>query len=300
MKKILIDLSLIEDYDLSADAFSVYCAIKRGKSNIERSEYINTNIIGYWMYDKAIDRNERNGIKKGLDELIEKELIKERYRINDFESVYDTSLIEVNDDSSKYTFIYSDDVIKIMNLPYSFNEGLLLCYVYIMHTTLKSNIEEKYIGKISFVNIDTLSFYLNTNVKTISKYIDCLFKSEIIYVVKCYNTVISNNNGRKYGIKNIYCKYENKKYVDDFIKSHDGVSIPKNKVFIANESRAAIQKYNWMLKGKKYPDQEIETIYAILKEWNKEKEEEWLKSGHHGEKPKLKDLSIFKKYGLEE
>lgn len=298
MGKVYINLNIVEDFELSGNAFSVYCAIMRGGAREGGVDILDSTSIGYWLYERSIDRNERDRIRKGIKELEQKGLMSIKLKLNDSVFVYNTEAFDKDITSTRYTYLNKEDIVNIMNIGVNYNGGLLMYYTYIVFSMLKKGFNERFNGKISIERQDIIAsncFISNTTAK---KYEKILCDHHILYKLKCFHTKISNSNGRYLTVKNIYSRYDDRNLCKDFINEKKGQIMSGERFLYKNEIRSALQKYEWMKKGKEYPEYEVEMIYNMVKEWNEEKKKEYTKGKI--EKLELKDLSVFNKYGLEE
>lgn len=296
-ERIFIDMNILSDYCLTGDAFSVYYAIRKLNPK-NRCEYVNLNMLSYLLYRRKANRNERDSLKKGLKELVRKNLIDEYYRFGEFDCIYDLNKTLFDNNSERFTYVYGEDMDKIMELDISSRGSIAIFYSWIMYSMLKKGVNEKYLFKISVEMREILTARSNISPQTASKYIEILNQNRIIYTRRCFNLNILSSNGRYMTVKNIYSRYEDRELCDSFINEKNGHIVSGSRYVYANEMRSALQRYEWMKRGKKYPEDEVEMIYEMVKEWNDEKKREYIE-GKIG-KLVLKDLSIFKKYGLEE
>lgn len=298
---ILVSKDTINEHDISNDALCVYAAIY-SMSYKQKELFISCTQIERILFKRPGSEKERKGIINGIKELSYFGYIKFIQKYKDNSWYCDVSSISIIENGKYYMSITIDELQKIMNLgTIRYN---ILRYFLILTGTFNISMtnDNKYI--LSSFPINYLSVISGLSTITINKYNKILKDNKIIYISR-RRTLRNPNKGQTgFLVKwecNVYSRYENKDMCEKYVSLNGAVSESDQKKRELDESRRYIQLYNSMVAGKEYDLDLIKEIYEYIKDWNKrklEKYEEDIANGKKVQDPKIKDLSIFYKYGL--
>lgn len=305
--KYLIDKVFIEDYDLSGEALAVMIAIKM--KNQKKEAALSCGLLEYYIFGYSdTNRNKRDSVVKGFNELLNKDVIMLQGKLKDNVMICDISKILDTKKDRFYTSISKEEFNTIINTNEDVNNYALLKFFLRIVGTFDSskNMKSKYKFKIGTVPQTLLSSICQISISTLIKYNNVLIKNNIMYVVNRKTLKLSCNTGKLYNaMSNIYSRYEDRDLCEKYLVDNGFYKKDKAYVNISNEMRSLSQTYNYFQR--KYKDKICEDIdkvnkaYSAAKLWNqytKEDYERKIENGEHPSKPKYKDLSIFEQYGL--
>lgn len=306
--KILIRKDIFKDRRLSDEAIAVYCALckyhKLYFNGRNFTSYLSIEYLEYLLFGKTKHRGTDKILKKALDDLADLKFVYPIDVFNDGSGVYDMTPILSFDRKKYYVDITIDELNAIMKIKYV-KFGLLRYFLTLICSFKTAcSINKKYRFKVSTTSIETLAKTARIASTTAIKYNSILVKNKIIYISRSYGAKKINNSSKDLAIQisNVYSRYEDEKICNDYAKE---ISVsckkePRKVHSEVNTSRKYIQMYNQMLKGREYDLETVQEIYSHVEHWNYKKRAEYMEKygSDVGLEENLKNLEVFKKYGL--
>lgn len=319
--KVYLDKKYILDKKISPEAFAVYVALKI-ETNPER---INNNISKRGMFVKlfgSFDRYNQRHMKKidnGIKEISEKYIPLKIFGSS--EILFETAPLITR--GKKCIYIDTNNIEIIMNFGGGARFDILKYYSVLINTLIpnytvylnqyccKSNV----IGKMSINDLSILSGYSPVTVISYNKFLE---KHKIIYINQRIEKNVREGYRTEY-VHNTYGRYEDKDYVDKYVKDIYGTQNMRNENLDKNYGRSMTQKYNYLKRtgSTKCSAKELEELYLFIKQRNENIGDtiknitqqinndsldkislERYKNKINALKSDIKDLSIFKKYGI--
>lgn len=256
--------------------------------------YMSYNEIGYYLFGRLPSLRERERVINGIKELIDKKYISVSKAATKTEFIFDLTKLHDSNKKEYYMSIKAKELQKIMNIRNPKDKYKIFRYFVCLTGTFNksSKIEDKYRGKIGFMNQRYLCQLSNVNVDTLREYNKILEENKLIYIVRHTGDykkyVNADGESRVSYISNTYSRYEDRKLCDEYATKAGGININKFKAKV-DHSRSLKQKYNAMLKGKIYSDDVVAEIYEYILEINEKRKD-------NGEI--LLDMSVFEQYKL--
>lgn len=294
---ILLQKDLLNELD--DDELCVYLAMKHIAKQ-EKECFITYGHIDYILFGREGTKAEKEIVSSGLKKIIERKYIKIIDTIRGYGYVCDTSSLNVYNKIYHYTSITDSELRKIMLIDGCNRYNLLRYFIIIVGSFMADKkCESKYRFKIGCMPRSYISIIADIDIVTVNKYNKILEDNNILYISrrKYYD---KQDHGVKWQT-NVYSRYEDKELCEEYARSTTTLVDAETHKKQTNESRKYVQMYNAMLKGKEYDKDTVMAIYKGIKTWNEDKKkkyEEQIKQGYVPAEPKYKDLSVFKKYGL--
>jgi hypothetical protein len=254
-------------------------------------------------HDKCIGLKIRKNVYSAINSLLQnKYLVGEKISKDSF--ILNYSSLNVDTTKEKYTVLEIGEMRKIMESQYKNRLQVFRYYiflvdsinskisVYLENGELKNNV-------IGNQTQEYLSSVSGLSTRTIIRYNSMLEELCVIYVSRADDFTV-NDKGEISQLPNVYGRYTDKDYIKKYSKDygqyksgHRQVQAKKQE---ANDNRKLAQKYHWLCKGHKYPDDEIIKIYSYIVKSNKKYEALYDKEGYEDYLNKIKDLSVFDNY----
>lgn len=312
MKKLFVVKRVIEDKDLSDEAFVVWCALRSIMQKDIKEYFVSYSMIGYALHGKRhLTRTEINIVKKGYNDLKEKDYIKLKFPINSNDEIVDLSELYYEKGKGYFSDLTDVEMQKIMNLKNigKINHCRLLRYFTCMVGTFNrsNDIGSEYKGKIGGMALDCFTELIGVSNKTASQYNQILEDNELLFIVR-HKDFLQGTNAKGQSelreIPNTYSRWCDKDIAKKFSEDIHGYKYFKEQKNIktekANKNRGLAQKYNSFCKGKEYDIETIKAIYIYCENWNKNQLAYHNTQISLGYKHELqqKDMSVFDKYLL--
>jgi len=300
MQKILIKKELIRT--LSKEALACYIFFKSlAISNYDKI-MISCKNIEWFLLGKQSKQTFHEKIRKGMSELIDKDIISIINKISRDELFLDISqLINYSHNTLCYE-IYFDEFIKIFRSDDGCNKfNALFYFICILETFNRSKEKGKYQYKIGYMSTEYINKLSGFHKNTASRYLQLLEKEKILYVIhhtQCYKEINELGISEIKYFTNTYSRYKDKALCDLYDKKIRNLN-QKEIAYDVNRSRSLIQKYNLFIKGKEYDLVTLEEIYNEILQWNKRRKTEYeraLTKGLNPSIPNYKDTKLFKEY----
>ena len=310
MKNLFIIKQVIEDKNLSNEAFAVWCALRNIMQKDIEEYYISYYSIFYALYGtRQSTRPGMEMVKKGYKELRDLGYVDEvlSYSTSDF--VVNLSNLYYDKTKGYFSDLTNDEMQKIMNLNNigKINNCKLLRYFTCMIGTFNrgNDIPNSYRGKIGGTPLDRFAEMLDISRKTATVYNSILEENKLLYVFR-HKDFISGVNSKGQSelreMPNTYSRWRDRNLADSYSSIHHGYKYFKEQKEVksvkANENRGLAQKYNYFCNGKQYDIQTISDMYNYCIAWNAARQaykEDQLKKGYKYEYTP-KDTDVFNDY----
>lgn len=307
---ITIPNSLIEDTELSDCAIAVYC-ILQSLSCLTKipCQCVTVSQLVYYITGKT--RQNRTNIfdcvKQGIDELTKKGIIMIQEEFSKH-YVIDCHKLWANTDGGNFTEIYLNEFQHIFKINNSNGLILLKYFITVIGTinrgvkvslsngSCKSNV----VGNSS---LDILAEKAKISVKGVIKYNKLLEKEKLLYIYRTNDVTVRYNTPIK-TFTNVYGRYCDKMYIKTFganliadAQRIEYVSINQIK---ANHELRLSRRYKQLSKGidRCLIPKDIKRIYNYVVSENEKCKNMYKKTGDSDWLKKMRDVSIFEKYGL--
>ena len=155
MKNLFIIKKITENKELSDQAFVVWCGL-RNIMQMDKVEYfISYNMIAHSIFKRVPNRYELTAIKNGLEELLNKRMIKIETTYSKSEMVLNLTNLYYKKDDGFFADLSEDEMHKIMNLSGNFDRYKLLRYFTCQIGSFnRSEDMGKYKGKLGGMGLD--------------------------------------------------------------------------------------------------------------------------------------------------
>lgn len=296
--------------ELSVYGLATYCAIKTLLPNEDIKEICTTPEILSYQLLKDIHPSRRflQGIKTGYDELISQNIVK-KIDSNGKYDVLDCSKLFITEEKEYFTIITYDELLKIFQQKNT-NALLLLKYFIYLIGTISSSIDV-YIDAIQHkcrvvgnLTIEYISKLSGISDRSIIEYNKILEDIGLIYIYRHNDFLISKDNGEIKRMSNVYGRPEDKNYIDAYAinqqKYKKSYKYVENNIEKANVKRRLAQIYIQICKNNdsKYSIEDIKQVYAYVLQENHKYEATYKKNNDEKCLEKIRDISVFDKYGF--
>lgn len=290
--KLKLKKEIIENKNLSNNAIVSYLGVVACTRNEFDCIFTNKNMINYYLTNKVTaTRHFDDSIRNGLIELFDKHVIICKNKTGTDYYLNDDNLKLKPED--KFVFVDIEDIQKILNCNYKGKLYLLRFYICLLSTFLSKNRildirdPEKYNNILGMMSQEYLAYLSGVSVHSVVEYVKLLEELKIIYVYRC-SFMFRDAFGNIKRHNNIYGKYKDRDIIDEFAKVKYEMYDDLHKIKFektVNTYRSLMQKYNCLIKGKKYDEKTIDDIFRYIVEYNNKNPD------------KEKDLSVFESYG---
>lgn len=288
---------------LSKEGLLTYIALRKFYINDMNNYYISINQLTYLITNKYPLNNKINKILKGgMDELIEKQIIKLIQKVN---KDYIVDLSDLSFDSSIKNFIMCTDqeLNKLLNINHQNKLNILKYFINLINdidNRIKSINNKKEIKKIliNHKSIENLSVDLDFSIRTIIRYNKILQDNKLLYIAKSNDLIVNEDNELMETIPNAYGRYCDKEFIDNYMKKYKkenkSVKFKKMNLEKVNKNRRLAQEYNAIYyNGKEYSYNKMYEIYKYVCEQNKKYCDMNIKYHTNMYNSKFRDTSIF-------
>lgn len=223
-RNIYLKNEVLDNNNLSANAITVYTALRSMYLNWRNEYYINPDMLHYELLQNAkVNRYIKTNIKEGLKELVDSNLItiiaempKDSYILN---------LKDINiQEGEFYTIIESDEIVKIMSLATGKDNFKMLSYFIKLIRSIdgckKNSKELPYVG---YMSVEYLSNISGISTKTSTVYNKILEDNELIYMYHHDKTISTVENGVTIFSKmpNHYGRYRDKNDIIAYAEEYE-------------------------------------------------------------------------------
>lgn len=298
--KIFIPKDMVEDKAVDDYDIGVYCSLQVYTRNKDFNTYcVSWASISTIIYDTIdITVKIRTSITDALQHLIDYGILnviekKQQHLL--------VSKIEPDFTSQFITIDYSE-FKKIMSSNVGHKMKMLRYYLKFISTLNWNQIilvnDESKKGIIGDCSLKHLSKLMNISENTVINVVQKLEKLKLIYVFRSDYYWYKGNDIQI--PVNIYGRFKDKEYIFTYAKQVEEELKQKKRSNSqdGNNGRKLFQMYYWLIKGKKYSDDEIQLIYDHIKEHNDKMNEFYNNSDDEKYLKKIKDMSIFENFNF--
>lgn len=295
MKKyIAIDSRFVFDTKSINDIPLLIClAIVKSVNKNDEFASISPLSIGHCIFRRDVSARELKSIREGLQSLLDLDMIKLIVGTNiNKQCYYNVSKLFEYNDKTFYLSISKEEFNTIIDDSTLLVSSKRLRYFLALVSTFDASqeIDKKLRYRFGHMYLEYSANLINITTATARKYRKYFEEKKLIHVVP-------HSQSRSKTVDS-YCRYEDRFDIELFDREYRNLS-PTNANSI-NRQRKYIQKYNCMInRGIEYPIEEVKIIFEEVLKWNHNKLKKYKESNSSFE-PKLKDLTVFKKYGLKE
>lgn len=245
----------VDGYDIATYAYLSFASY----NYLQEDSFVSPICIAYSLFKKEPHAKVQY-IRTSLQKIAEfypdivKQIDKNLFRVK-----YNCNYDSYKEQAIRFVYLSKTEINTIIDSSYSYNMSLLKCFAFIVSS---------FSGQITVDNAKYFATayaaswfktYLNISTTTYTKYLNCLQKLELIYVI---GDIDKTNVIGRTGHQGLIRKWA----------SLNGYAINFNKV--SNERRSMTQKYNRILKlytthqSIPYSQDELKAIYQYLSEKN--------------------------------
>ena len=237
-RNIYLKNEILDNKNLSANAISVYIALRSVYLNWKDEYYINSDLLYYELFqDGKVNRYAKTNIKDGLKELIELDLITIAAELSKDSYILNLKGINIPN-GDFYTIIESDEILKILTISKGKDSFKLLSYFVRLIKSIdgckKNSKELPYVG---YMSVDHLANISGISKTTLTSYNKILEDNNLIYTYHHDKTISVVENGVTTFAKmpNHYGRYRDKDDIKSYAKEYeknwnDRIIKSKNKI----------------------------------------------------------------------
>lgn len=295
--KVYLKKEIVNNKNLSAEAISVYIALRCLFVMNKDIYYISLNQLAFELTNEnKYNRYFINSLEQGVNDLINNDIIDLVDAISKTEYILDLSKLYFKDEF--FTTIDTDEIHKIMSQ--NSDKFKVLYYFTVLIGTLINKDTELLLKDTGAMSQSYFAEQTGITLKSIRKYNNVLEELKLVFTYHSDDLLrfddgtiknITNTYGRYCDIETVkksYLRYKSQ-YGYNFIEEQKIVKKQMGKI-----NRSLSQKYNNMLKGKKYCYEDTKEIYFGMIELNKSLRERYYSDDYYNQY--RKNLDIFKDY----
>lgn len=304
MKNLFIVKRIVENMNLSDNAFSVWCGLRNIMHKDQYEYFITYNMIAYSVFKHHPTRKEYEAIKNGFLELVENKYVTVLDDFSKNELLVDLSNLYYNGDEY-FSDLSEEEMHQIMNIPGNHNKHKLLRYFTCQVGSFnRSNNMGRYKGKIGGMSLENFEEMIPITKPTIASFNHILEENELLFVIRHkdfyqYKSADGENEIRE--IPNTYSRWKDRKLAQEFAEEQHGYKYEVTKKGVrtdaANKNRSLGQKLNnYIYNHTEYDDATIAEMREYAEKKNarlKEKYEDDVSKGYHPEEPVYIDMTVF-------
>lgn len=308
MKNLFIIKKITENKELSDQAFVVWCGL-RNIMQMDKVEYfISYNMIAHSIFKRVPNRYELTAIKNGLEELLNKRMIKIETTYSKSEMVLNLTNLYYKKDDGFFADLSEDEMHKIMNLSGNFDRYKLLRYFTCQIGSFnRSEDMGKYKGKLGGMGLDYFANLISISKPTVITFNKILEENKIMFIIRhkdFFQGIAHNGSGELREIPNTYSRWCDKALAEAYSENIHGYKYNEanknKKTERANKNRSLGQKLHYFAtEMKEYSEDEIRELYAYAVDKNKRLKRDYdlnVEKGYSAAEPKYIDMSIFDEY----
>ena len=218
MNIIFLKREIIESENLTEKGVSVYVALRRIMQKDINEYFTSYNMIAYQL--TGVGKNKRamiDSVKKGLQELIDKNLVSVIEKIGVSEFVLELSQIHLNAEEDCFTKIEEKEVRKIFSIENKTDKIKLLRYFAALVGTF--NNAEGY-SKVGYMTQDyfiSKKIISKTQIYVMTKVLE---DNDLIFVYRSGKMII-NVDGSIKKITNCYGRAKDENFISSFARQHE-------------------------------------------------------------------------------
>jgi hypothetical protein len=306
---VLLDKKIVTSSILSQYAVAAYCGLSLSTAKGIMKPYLSADQLMYYLSGNvAATKYTVQSLDTGIRELIENDIIFLDYENKKTKSyVLDCSNIWVDTSSDLYVAVTSDEMHKMMNVKNVSSFILLKYFIYIIGT-INNNISvfldngDSKSHVVGNLTIDYISKQSNISQRTVIEYNKILETEGLLYISRQDDFVLNGENQIRQ-LPNVYGRPEDKDYIDTFAKNqkqyNKSFKYVSKDIEKVNGNRRLAQMYNQLYRENKYSASQIQEVYEYVVSENRKYEKLYEQNNYDSLLEKIRDIEIFKKYGIE-
>ena len=294
LKNLFVVKRIIEDKELSSEAFAVWCALRNLMQKDVKKYFVSYNMMAYYLMQRPANRSELSSIKRGFSELKDKGYVREieSYGANDF--VVDLTALYFEHSKEYFSDMTDEEMHKIMCIKGRHDKCKLLRFFACMVGSFNrgNSVPDRLKGKIGGMPLEHFVTTLGFSKPTIVSFNRILEENKLLFIIRHKDFVQYRDETGQSSLRefpNTYGRYEDKKLVEYFAETEHGYKFFEAKKGIkvkqANENRSLAQKYNALCNGKEYDDETLKKIFAWADNKNELLKKEWEQAVNDGDNP---------------
>ena len=273
------------------------------------SFYSDIRTIHYSLYRAETD-NSRTllSMQTGIEELIEKTDLKIKKGKTKGSYICDTDLFRPKVQEGRFINVDTSEIYTIYSSTFKMKHNLLRYYLFVLTTILHN--KEIYLSEsdkksncIGYMYQRVIREKLNISKSTQLTYNDILQNDLKLLYMTDYELTYRKKDGTFGSAPSIYSRYEDRNYVDAYVKQTYPQPVEAHKKASRSYHRSMIMKYNAICKGKQYEKKILQEVKEYVTKYNEQIyqliqnfEDNGQKSQADNERKKIKDLTVLKKY----
>ena len=278
MKNLFIIKAISENMDISDEAFTVWCGLRNIMVFENVTEYFVTlTMIAHSVFNRVPNRYELAAIKKGYQELVAKEYVKELMEFNKTDHLLDLSQLYYTKGKGYFSDLRAEEMHKIMNIEGNHNKYKLLRYFTAQVGSFnKSKDFAYYGGKVGGMGLDYFSNLIPITKPTCIAFNEILEQNELLFVIrhKDFYSFVGEKGQELREMPNTYSRWEDQEQAKSYAAITHGYkwqADQKNKkTAAANKKRSLGQKLNRLMNGYEYDLETIKELKTYAEERNKQ------------------------------
>lgn len=279
--KLFLPNKIIRSTKLSQYSIAAYCALQAFYTLLHTERLCVTPYALYYFLTQNEEPTTHTltSMKKGIEELIEQQIITE-ISISHKHYILDCSKLHLDTSKEKFTVVYLEEVLKILQFDEAVNTFTLLRYFVNLISTISPKLYisfDAYSRKSNFAGCMTeeaLAKLSGISVQSVIDYNKILEEYKMIYVCRQNSFHFGGKNQIKQ-LPNVYGRLCDKDDIKQLADQHrkDGRSYyygrkDKNddQKSLANEKRKFAQIYNQVMEGNVdgYTQDELKAVYNYI------------------------------------
>jgi hypothetical protein len=293
--QVFVSRKIIDDTNLSNDAFTVYVGLQMMIREKEYSYLVCPETLKCILADEDIfNENKLLFIKRGMEELIKKKYIKIiRKLTNHYGGLYHIDLSSIYGANIPFVKVNVSDIHKIFSSSVKVKQGLFRYYCKIL-----SLIGNNSYCQASFEDINK-DIHLGS-VPTMIRWNEILGQNDLgLLYISHRNGFAQRKNNTSTPLPNRYYKPEYK--IEAILwRSKLNTNIHHDGQGSKLHPNSVLKKYDWFVNGKEYSYDELKDMYHSLVLYNHDviKKNKKYRDENRPEswQKKIKDLTVFKEY----
>lgn len=278
MKNLFILKDILQDKNISDEAFTVWCGLRNIMIKDVTEYFVSFNSIACSVFNRIPNRYELEAMKKGYTELKDKEYIKELLAFSKTEFKVDLSALYFEQGQGFFSDLSAEEMNKIMSIDCGRHSKykLLRYFACQVGSFNKSKDMSYYKGKIGGMSLDYFSELIPITKPTCIAFNEILEENELLFVIRHKDFL----QGVKYNgvsdireIPNTYSRWEDQEMAQAYAERTHGykyfVEQEKQKTVIANKNRGLAQKLKHFRAGREYDLETIKQLYVYAEGKNK-------------------------------
>lgn len=310
MKNLFIIKRILQDKELSDEAFTVWCGLRNIMQLNVKEYFVSFNMIAHSVFCRVPNRYELEAIKKGYSELACKGHIKELIEYSKSEHLVDLSALYYEKGQEHFVDLSMEEMHKIMNIDCGkCSKYKLLRYFTCQVGSFNQSADMgAFKGKIGGMSLDYLTELIPITKPTVITFNEILENNHLLFVIrhKDFYQVKGTYGSEIREIPNTYSRWSDRDLAKKYSENIHGykylVEQKGKRSSVANQRRGLAQKLRHFQDGKEYDIRTIREMYAYAETKNAQLKAEYednMSKGYKPDKPNYIDMNIFDGYLLD-